>query len=101
MFAIKVLNVKNTSYEYVFISHKQENILRGVIAIPCVAFNCVGDAIVFRTLEDARDECEAITKYLLRGLKLRIEEWEKPEGDQPAKFIKVVENYNEHKVEES
>ena len=99
MFAIKVLNV-DTPYDYVHISHKHEHILRGAIVIPCVAFFCVGDAVVFKTLEEARDECEAITKYLYRGLKLRIEEWEKPESG-PVKFIREVENYNEHKVDES
>lgn len=71
-----------------------------MIAMSCVAFFCVGDAVVFETLEDARNECELITKYLYRGLKLRIEEWKKPKSG-PVKFIREVENYNEPKMEES
>lgn len=100
MFAIKVLNVKDTSYNYIYLSHKQEKILRGFICIPCIAFHCVGDGVVFHTLEAARNECEVITKYLYPGLELRIEEWDRPEKG-PVKFVREVENYNEHKVEES
>lgn len=99
MFAIKVLNV-NTDYNYIYLSHKNEQILRGAISIPCIVFRCVGDAVVFHTLEDARQVCKAVTEYLYPGLKLRIEEWDRPEKE-PVKFIREVENYNEHKVEES
>ena len=100
MFAIKALNAEDTTYNYVYACHKQTRILRGIECIPCIIFRCPGDAVVFTTLEAARKACEAISKYLCPELELRIEEWDRPK-EGPIKFIRVVENYNEHKVEES